>query len=114
MRPLGAGLNALLIPHFGPAGAAWATLAAAALFFGGWLAASQRLYPLPLRGAALAAATALFALVAVAAPALEAALGSGLAAWTGKAAVLGLFLLALLALRLLRPQAWRSVFAKAA
>ncbi len=111
---VGAGLSALLIPHFGPAGAAWATLAAAVLFFGAWLAASQRLYPLPLRGAALAAATALFAAVAVAAPVLDSALGSGPAVWAGKAAVLGLFLLALLALRLVRPQAWCSVFAKAA
>lgn len=111
---VGAGLNALLIPRFGPAGAAWATLAAAALLFGAWLAASQRLYPLPLRGTALAAAAVLFALVAVAAPVLDSALGSGLAAWAGKAAVLGAFALALLALRLVRPQAWCSVFAKAA
>lgn len=111
---VGAGLNALLIPRAGPAGAALATLAAAALFFGAWLAASQRLYPLPLRWGALAGATALFALVALASPALDAAIGSGLAAWAGKAGVMAAFLLALLALRLLRPRAWCSVFAKAA
>jgi O-antigen/teichoic acid export membrane protein len=111
---VGAGLNVLLIPRFGPAGAALATLAAALLFFGAWLATSQRLYPLPLRGAALGGAAALFALVAAAAPALEVALGSGAAAWAGKAAVLAVFALALLALRLLRPPAWRRVFAKAA
>lgn len=110
---LGAALNVVLIPIAGPAGAALATLAAAVLFFGAWLAASQKLYPLPLRGAALAVATALFVLVALATPALDAALGAGPVAWAAKLALLSVMSLSMFPLGLLRVQSLRSLFARA-
>lgn len=53
-------LNALLIPRFGALGAAAANLAASALFFAGWWVAGQRLYPLPVAWAPLAAALAAY------------------------------------------------------
>jgi O-antigen/teichoic acid export membrane protein len=109
---LGAALNWILIPIAGPAGAALATLAAAALFFGAWLVASQKLYPLPLRGAALAFATALFVLVALATPALDAALGAGPMAWAAKLALLSVMALSMFPLGLLRVQSLRSLFAR--
>jgi O-antigen/teichoic acid export membrane protein len=109
---LGAALNWILIPIAGPAGAALATLAAAALFFGAWLVASQKLYPLPLRGAALAFATALFVLVALATPALDAALGAGPVAWAAKLALLSVMALSMFPLGLLRVQSLRSLFAR--
>ncbi|WP_341890089.1 oligosaccharide flippase family protein [Variovorax sp. YR752] len=110
---LGAALNWMLIPIAGPAGAALATLAAAALFFGAWLVASQKLYPMPLRGAALAAATALFTLVALAVPALDAALGAGPVAWVAKLALLAVIALSMFPLGLLRAQSLRGLFARA-
>jgi O-antigen/teichoic acid export membrane protein len=111
---LGAVLNWVLIPIAGPAGAAMATLAAAVLFFGAWLVASQTLYPLPLRGAALAVATALFVLVALAVPALDAALGAGPVAWAAKLVLLLVISLVMFPLGLLRAQSLRSLFARAA
>ena len=48
------GLNLLLIPSWGATGAAVASCAAAALFLACWVAASQRVYPLPLRWRSLA------------------------------------------------------------
>lgn len=111
---VGAVLNWVLIPIAGPAGAAMATLAAAVLFFGAWLVASQKLYPMPLRGAALAVATALFALVALAVPALDAALGAGPVAWAAKLVLLLVISLVMFPLGLLRVQSLRSLFARAA
>lgn len=110
---LGAALNWVLIPIAGPAGAALATLAAAALFFGAWLVASQKLYPLPLRGGALLAATVLFVLVALAVPQIDAALGAGPVSWVAKLAVLLAIALAMFPLGLLRAQSLRSLFARA-
>ncbi len=46
---LAVGLNLLLIPSWGATGAAVASCAAAALFLACWVAASQRVYPLPLQ-----------------------------------------------------------------
>ncbi len=111
---LGAALNGVLIPIAGPAGAAIATLAAAALFFGAWLAASQKLYPLPLRGGALAAATLLYVLVAAATPALDASLGVGPLAWVAKLALLLVITLAMFTLGLLRLQTVRGLFTRVA
>ena len=51
---LAVGLNLLLIPSWGATGAAVASCAAAALFLACWVAASQRVYPLPLRWRSLA------------------------------------------------------------
>jgi O-antigen/teichoic acid export membrane protein len=51
---LAVGLNLLLIPAWGATGAAVASFAAAALFLACWVAASQRLYQLPLRWRSLA------------------------------------------------------------
>lgn len=110
---LGAGLNALLIPVAGPAGAALATLAAGALFFGAWLAASQKLYPLPLRGGALLAATALFVLVALAVPRLDEMLGAGPLAWVAKLVLLAGLALAMFPLGLLRASSLRGLLARA-
>ena len=53
---LAIGLNVLLIPQWGAWGAAVATCVAAVLFLALWVAASQRLYALPLRWQALALA----------------------------------------------------------
>lgn len=111
---LGAALNALLIPVAGPLGAALATLAAGALFFGAWLAASQTLYPLPLRGAALLAATALFVLVALAVPRLDVALGAGPLAWAAKLVLLLAIALVMFPLGLLRMQSLRQLFVRTA
>ena len=66
-----AGLNTWLIPRWGALGAAVATCAAAALFFGLWLVASQRLYPLPLRGGALMASLATYLLLLTAGARLD-------------------------------------------
>ncbi len=109
---LGAVLNWMLIPLAGPAGAALATLAAAVLFFGAWLVASQKLYLLPLRGGALAAATLLFVLVALAVPELDAALGAGPMAWAAKLALLLVVALAMFPLGLLRLHAVRGLFGR--
>jgi len=111
---LGAALNGLLIPLAGPMGAALATLAAGALFFGAWLVASQKLYPLPLRGGALLAATVLFVIVALAVPKLDSALGAGPMAWAAKLALLAVLALAMFPLGLLRVQALRSLLGRAA
>jgi O-antigen/teichoic acid export membrane protein len=46
---LAVGLSLLLIPSWGASGAAVASFAAAALFLACWVAASQRVYPLPLQ-----------------------------------------------------------------
>ena len=53
---LAVGLNLLLIPQWGAWGAAVATCVAAVLFLALWIAASQRVYALPLRWRALALA----------------------------------------------------------
>lgn len=111
---LGAALNWMLIPIAGPSGAAWATLAAAALFFGAWLVASQRLYPLPLSGGALLAATALFVLLALLVPWIDATLGIGPLAWAAKLALLALLALTMFPLGLLRVQALKQLFMRAA
>lgn len=110
---LGAALNGWLIPIAGPAGAAIATLAAGVLFFGAWLVASQKLYPLPLRWAALALATGLFVLVALAVPWLDARLGSGPGSWAAKLALLLVVALAMFPLGLLRAQSLRRLFTRA-
>ena len=107
------GLNALLIPPWGVWGAALATLAAGAVFFGAWLALSQRLYRLPLRGAALLAAAGLFVPLALAGPGLDAAVGAGALRWLAKAGVLLAYLAALTALGLLQPWRWRRGLAAA-
>ena len=57
---LAIGLNLLLIPRWAATGAAVASCAAAALFLAGWVAASQRVYPLPLRWRSLAMAVAAY------------------------------------------------------
>lgn len=111
---LGAALNGWLIPIAGPMGAALATLAAGALFFGGWLIASQKLYPLPLRGGALLAATALFVLVALAVPRLDVALGTGPMAWAAKLALLAVIAVAMFPLGLLQIQSLKQLFARSA
>lgn len=61
-------LNALLIPRFGALGAAAANLVASALFFAGWWVAGQRLYPLPVAWAPLAAALAAYGVALAVAP----------------------------------------------
>lgn len=81
------GANLLLIPRFGPLGAAWATVASYAAMAGLGIFLSQRLWPVPFEwprlARLLAAAVAVLALSALAPPALPAAFGY-------KAAVLGL------------------------
>lgn len=105
----GALLNAVLIPLAGTAGAAWATLASAAVFFGTWLAVSQRCYPLPLRAVALAGAGAVYVVLALAASHMPAALHGAAAALVVKLVLLFVFAAALSVLGLLRPLAWRGV-----
>lgn len=100
-------LNALLIPRWGVWGATLATVAAGAVFFGVWLAASQRLYPLPLRSAPLVAAIGLFLTLALLAPRVDVALEPGIPRWLAKAGVLFAFLVALSTLGLLQPRRWR-------
>jgi O-antigen/teichoic acid export membrane protein len=94
---LGVALNALLIPRLGPLGAAVGTFGGAALFFGAWLSLSQRLYRLPLRGAALA--------IACVATVGLAALGGAFAeerSWTWRIACTAAAVAAMFALRLIR------------
>jgi O-antigen/teichoic acid export membrane protein len=104
---IGAGLNALLIPRSGVVGAMLATLAAAIVFFGAWLAASQRLYRLPLRGMPLLGAAVLFVVAVLGAPALEAAVAPVVPRWLVKTVLLAASAAAALALGLLRPAVWR-------
>jgi O-antigen/teichoic acid export membrane protein len=100
------GLNALLVPRWGVWGATLATLAAAVLYFGAWLATSQRLYPMPLRYAALTGAAAVFVLLASIASGIDDATTSG-AAWLLKLGLLSAFGGALAALGLLHRGALR-------
>lgn len=110
----GIGLNAMLIPRWGVWGATLATLATGAVFFGAWLAASQRLYPLPLRQGPLVAAIGIFVLLGLAAPQLDATMLPGTLRGLAKAGVLVAFLVSLCALGLLRPRAWRRALPTAA
>jgi O-antigen/teichoic acid export membrane protein len=103
---LGLALAFALVPRWQALGAALATLAAAAVFFGAWVALGQRLYPLPLRWGPLAGVTLLFGAlvgaaslpampsgtpVRVAGVALLAAVlwASGLLRWPARAAAQG-------------------------
>lgn len=106
-------LNALLIPRWGVWGATLATLAAGAVFFGAWIAASQRLYPLPLRKGPLAGAVALFVLLSLTALQIDAGMPLGAPRGLLKAGLLLLFVWALGALGLMRPRDWRRAFAAA-
>jgi O-antigen/teichoic acid export membrane protein len=63
---LGLLLALVLVPRWQAQGAALAAWVASAVFFGAWLAAGQRLYPLPLRWGSLALATATFVALAAA------------------------------------------------
>jgi len=90
-----------LVPAWDEAGAAVATLVASAAYVAGWLAAGQRLYPLPLRWTPLVGSTALYAAVAVAATAM-AAWAPGPLTWLAKAALLLGWLVVLRGLGLLR------------
>jgi len=83
------------------------------VFFGAWMAASQRLYPLPLRQGALIAAVGLFVLLGTAAPQLDAVAPPGVLRALTKAGVLLAFVAALGALGLLRPRDWRRALATA-
>ena len=102
------GLNAALIPVAGALGAAVATFLAAALFFGVWLAASQRLYRLPLRGGALAMAIALFLILAATGGVLDARWPVGSVATGVKLLLLLAFVAAGFALGLVRPGGRRA------
>jgi O-antigen/teichoic acid export membrane protein len=105
---LAVGLNALLIPRWGVWGATLATLAAAAMFFGAWLAISQRLYRLPLRYVPLAGALVLFVALSVAARHVDRVWSSGIGLWAAKCALLSVFGIAMFASGLLRPSALRA------
>ncbi|HEY6512501.1 MAG TPA: lipopolysaccharide biosynthesis protein [Burkholderiaceae bacterium] len=99
---LGALLAVQLIPSWQATGAAASTCAAAALFFAAWLAMGQRLYPLPLRWAALAAVSvAYLVLAAMASQLIGWTLGAP--AWAAKAALLLAMLAAIVATGALRP-----------
>lgn len=78
--------NYLLIGVFGLKGAAFATLAAAALFLGSWFWFSQSLYPLPVRWTRIAVLILLFASFGVMGTAIIA--GVGLSAVAIKAALI--------------------------
>jgi O-antigen/teichoic acid export membrane protein len=103
----GVALNALLIPSWGIWGATLATLGAGAVFFGAWMAAGQRLYPLPLRLGRIAAAVGLFILLGLAAPLLDASLPPSTLRVLVKAGVLLSFVVALALLGLVPIRGWR-------
>ena len=107
------GLNALLIPPYGVWGATLATLAAAMVFFGAWIVASQRLYRLPLRHGPLVVALGLFVLLGLTVPQLDAVVSSGVMHIAVKAGVLLAFVVALGAIGLLRPRDWQRGLATA-
>jgi hypothetical protein len=102
-------LNALLIPHAGATGAALGTCVGSAVFFGAWLAASQRLYPLPLRWPLLAAAVAVFVALVVAGTRVDGLGAAGAVAAGAKVLALAAFGFAVWALGLLRPRGWRPI-----
>lgn len=106
-------LNALLIPRWGVWGATLATLVAGAVFFGAWMTVSQRLYPLPLRTGPLAAAAALFVVLSLTSPQIDAGIPPGALRGLVKAGELLLFTWALGALGLMPPRDWRRALAAA-
>jgi O-antigen/teichoic acid export membrane protein len=95
-------LSVLLVPHWQALGAAASACAAAAIFFGAWLALGQRLYPLPLRWRPLALATIVYVGLAWISMGV-AGLPAGLSLWISKAALVLALLLALGLCGLLRP-----------
>lgn len=99
-------LSLLLVPLAGARGAAVASVASALLFLGAWVAAGQRLYPLPLRWRALGACTLAALPLGAAGPAFDAAF-AGLLAWVLKLALLGGVAAICVASGMLRPRAWR-------
>jgi O-antigen/teichoic acid export membrane protein len=103
-------LNWLLIPRAGATGAALGTFLGASLFLATWLAASQRLYPLPLRWPALTGGIVLFAAVAVVGSTIDGYFGAGAAAHVAKALLLVGFGVAAVGIGLLRVREWRAEF----
>jgi O-antigen/teichoic acid export membrane protein len=99
---LGLLLSVLLIPLWQALGAAVAAWAAAALFFAAWLAAGQRLYPLPLQWGPLALATLACAGLSGIATVLVGRPSGGLV-WLAKAGLLLAMLLVSVGAGLLRP-----------
>jgi O-antigen/teichoic acid export membrane protein len=99
---LGVLLALQLIPPWQAVGAAVSTCGAAALFFGGWLAIGQRLYPLPLRWPMLTAVSIVYLLLAAVAAQIV-GWTLNVTAWTAKAALLLAMLAATVAAGTLRP-----------
>ncbi len=105
-------LGLLLVPLAGARGAAMASVASAALFLSAWIAAGQRLYPLPLRWRPLAACTIAALPLGAAGPVLDTALAWPLA-WALKLALLAGLAALCVAFGLLRPSALRPTPAPA-
>jgi O-antigen/teichoic acid export membrane protein len=80
---LNTALNFLLVPRLGIAGAALGSFSAALAVFAAYMAASQRLYPVPHRWGRLAAAVLACAAVSMAAPHLRLGFAAGIAAKAG-------------------------------
>lgn len=99
------GANLWLIPRHGVLGAAIANFAAAVFFFGAWLAASQRDYPLPLRWRALALATLFYGVCATLAPVIDRSQSPPVLSLALKVALVGVLAFALHWLGLL---SWRA------
>jgi O-antigen/teichoic acid export membrane protein len=110
---LNTGLNFLLVPRLGIVGAAAATFTSALAVFGMYMAASQRLYPVPHRWPRIAAAVLCAAAVMAVAPRLRL---DPLAAVAAKAGLLALFAMLLVAARVVQAgevrRAWHLVRAR--
>lgn len=93
--------NWILVPQWGATGAAVAMLVSALVFFGAWVVASQRLYPIPYRWQPIWVSTTAFALLAAGGGALEQFELSDMAEVGAKAVLMGVMVLVIVASRLL-------------
>lgn len=101
-------LNLASIPRWGALGAAVSNLAAACIFLGLWVAASQRVYPLPLRWGRIAAVAAAYAVLAWFGVTIDGQGWSAPAAAAAKGATVALLAALVGRTGLVR---WRSLFA---
>jgi O-antigen/teichoic acid export membrane protein len=100
-------LSVLLVPLWQATGASVAACAGAAFFFGAWLLAGQRLYPLPLRWSRLAVATVAFGgLIVLNLRVMQ--WPPGTAAWLAKLGLLCALVAVLIGMGLLGQRLWRD------
>lgn len=103
--------NWLLVPRWGSAGAAVATLLSALVFFAAWVGVSQRLYRIPYAWGRIALATLAFAACVGLGLALDAAGASSWAALSGKVVLSAVLVSAIMGCGLVAPADVRALAA---